>query len=83
MSQIQPADYSARRKAILIISAATVIGGLFIVVFESHRPEIEKWFLEEAGENKGEAKLDASGTGRFIHSPTSCSCLFLAHFSLP
>ena len=47
MSQIQPADPSARRKTILLIAVATVVGALLILAFESYRPDLEKWFLEE------------------------------------
>lgn len=47
MSQIQPADPSARRKSILLIAIATVVGALLILTIESYRPDIEQWFLEE------------------------------------
>ena len=47
MSQIQPTDYSARRKAILLIISVAVVGGLFIVAFESYRSDLANWFLSE------------------------------------
>jgi hypothetical protein len=47
MSQIQPADHSARRKYILMIAVATLVGAIAIIAFESYRPELEKWLLNE------------------------------------
>ncbi len=47
MPQIQPADYKARRRAILIISVAAVVGCLSIVAFEAYQPDLETWLWEE------------------------------------
>ncbi|MEC4675004.1 MAG: hypothetical protein VST68_12520 [Nitrospirota bacterium] len=49
MSQIQPADPIARKKAILILGVATVVGGSVLFAIDSYHPSLEQWIINEPG----------------------------------
>ena len=48
MSQIQPADPIARKKAILILGVATVVGGSVLFAIDSYHACLEQWIINES-----------------------------------
>jgi len=48
MSQIQPADPIARKKALFLLAGGAVLGGLLLWVFDSYQIELAGWFFDDS-----------------------------------
>lgn len=55
MSQIQPADPIARKKAVLLMAGGALLGSLLLWGFESYYIELEGWFIDHSGNQKERA----------------------------
>ena len=47
MPEIQAADPKARRKLLIIVAGATVLGGFAILAFEMSNPSMVEWLLKD------------------------------------
>jgi hypothetical protein len=47
MTNVQRADSTARRKAVIIVIIIAIVGSLFIAVFEGYRTQLYDWLLSD------------------------------------
>lgn len=50
MSDIQRADSSAKRRAVLLVIVGSIVGGSATLAIASYRPSIERWLLSDPEE---------------------------------
>lgn len=57
MTDVQRADSATRRKAVIILIIAAIVGSLIIAIFESYRPQLYDWLLSDQGKSAQRLRL--------------------------
>ena len=77
MSEIQKADPTARRQALLAVICAAAIGGLLISGFEHFREPFREWLLSEPAETARRARLVIFVSALVLSAPVIAFAIYL------